>query len=260
MASATPGGDTVVGSDVAMTERDQPCTLAVQRTASGLKRLHDGEIKRSGGGGGGGDADKDADQLPKVLEDGVTAAAIESKTDSGSGNSGGPQTQAPASGESEPTTAEPAAISATDKSHGSSAAAKGVDDSSGGGGGNGGGAAAADPSVEPADPTAAAPYVTDAAAGTGGTEASKPGQDGGSGGGGGDAKELPTDATASPSAKQPSNTAPMGGGDGGKAPDLASGAQFPPLSTEATEAGVATAKAEAEPGEGDRTFADAATA
>ena len=91
MASATPGGDTVVSSDVPMTDRDQPSTAVLERTASSLKRLHNGEVKQAGAAGGGdvdvgADTLQSADQLPDVLKAGAKAAA--SLDDKLAGNDG----------------------------------------------------------------------------------------------------------------------------------------------------------------------------
>jgi hypothetical protein len=92
MAFATPSGDTLVGSDVAMTDRDQPSTATLERTMSGLKRLHNGEVKRPQSDTGRADVVDtagDPDQVAAVIKSGAKAAAAEG----GGGGGGGSQSQ-----------------------------------------------------------------------------------------------------------------------------------------------------------------------
>lgn len=84
MASATAGNETAVGPDVKMTDRDQPSEAVLARTASGLKRLHTGEIKQSDQTPNS-DTTTSPDQLPQVLAAGAEVAVVPTEPGAGEG-------------------------------------------------------------------------------------------------------------------------------------------------------------------------------
>ncbi|KXZ55460.1 hypothetical protein GPECTOR_2g1009 [Gonium pectorale] len=319
-------GDETVG-DVVMTDRDQPSTQALQRTASGLKRLHTGEMKRASDAADNDTADTGnaADQLPEIIASGAKATS-------------GDQPQQGAAAEAEQATVpteteakEPSApggsaplptdVTTTITAKRPQSETVGLEDPTAAGtstdaaeAGNSG------PATEPADPSAVAPYPHSTAAATaggttiGGTQpvATEAAVDKASEGGATAAAEAEAPPSETRGAKEgalDNVTGPQEGGQGdrhpadvsagggddrsketefqaamegvvaGKAgatgesrgptaatlpttdappPDMSSTEAFPPVSTEAQEAGEAIAKAETAPEAGE-SFADKAS-